>query len=134
MTYKVYKEITSWDIKKSNLLVEKLFDIWTYKNYISKKWKNNTTMILSLSTAGWSGNEEIIDALEKNHIFWLMFWTKSERGGHYTFEIDFSIIGFKTVSEFTKENGFSRQYVNQNKEKFEWIIISEKKRLVRTKK
>ena len=127
------KEITSWNIKKSNLLVDKLFDIWTYKNYISKKWKNNTTMILSLSTAGWSGNEEIIDALEKNQFFWLMFWTKSERGGRYTFEIDFSIIGFKTVSEFTKEMGFSRQYVNQNKEKFEWIIVSEKKRLVRTK-
>ncbi len=42
---------------------------------------------LYLSTGGWSGNEEIIDALQSNHVFWLMCWYETKRGGHYTFII-----------------------------------------------
>lgn len=125
------EEIVSWDISKTNLLVEKLFDIWAYKNYISKECKNDTTLILRLSTAGWSGNEEIIKALKRNRIFWSMFWAKSERGGHYTFEIDFSQLGFKTVSSYVSGKNVSRQYICQNKHKFDWINISPKKNLIR---
>lgn len=42
---------------------------------------------LYLSTGGWSGNEDIIDALQSNHVFWSMCWLETRRGGHYTFEI-----------------------------------------------
>ena len=41
---------------------------------------------LELHTGGWSGNEDIITALEGT-VFWLMYWEKSQRGGHYFFEI-----------------------------------------------
>lgn len=42
---------------------------------------------LYLSTGGWSGNESIIYSLQKNFLFWAMYWEKSIRGGHYWFII-----------------------------------------------
>ncbi len=38
-------------------------------------------------TGGWSGNEDVIDALRQNWLFWSMFWQKSTRGGHHYFKI-----------------------------------------------
>jgi len=39
-------------------------------------------------TWGWSGNEDIIDALQRNkNLFWAIYWQKSYRGGHYYFKI-----------------------------------------------
>ena len=40
-----------------------------------------------LSTGGWSGNEDIIDALMSNQMFWLMCWCISKRGGYYQFQV-----------------------------------------------
>jgi hypothetical protein len=136
-TEKELKEIQNWDIKDAHNLVKRLRDMWEYKNYFIENWgldrihKKKPVLLLELHTGGWSGNEDIIEALQRHKLFWLMWWCKEERGGHYYFEINFSQIGFKPVSQFTKENKITRQYVSKVKEKFEWIIISQGKRLIR---
>lgn len=136
-TEKELKEIQNWDVKDAHNLIERLRDMWEYKNYFIENWgldhihKERPVLMLELHTGGWSGNEDIIEALQKHKLFWMMWWWKTERGGHYYFEIDFSQIGFKPVSEFTKENKITRQYVSKAKEKFEWVKISHGKRLIR---
>lgn len=40
----------------------------------------------SISTGGWSGNEDLVAALQCNLVFWAICWMKSERGGHFVFE------------------------------------------------
>lgn len=40
-----------------------------------------------ISTGGWSGNEEIIDAMGENTLPWFITWVQSMRGGHYIFEV-----------------------------------------------
>jgi len=40
-----------------------------------------------ISTAGWSGNEDIIRAMQENNILWYYTWVQSRRGGHYIFEV-----------------------------------------------
>jgi len=40
-----------------------------------------------ISTAGWSGNETIIRAMQKNEMMWHLNWVQSRRGGHYIFEL-----------------------------------------------
>lgn len=81
------KKIRNWDIDTP----EKLFALldyfetrWQYGDY---ELKGKNVLQLCLSTYGWSGNEDLIDALKKN-LFWTCFWQKSLRGGHYFFKIN----------------------------------------------
>src|SRR3990167_5628831 len=80
--------IKEFDLLKNHpdLLLECLKNIWHWgEPYFSLKGKR--ILRLELHTGGWSGNEEIIAALEKNFIFWTMYWKKHEVGGHYYFRI-----------------------------------------------
>lgn len=45
----------------------------------------NNRFYLELHTGGWLENEEIIEELIQS-FFWVLFWQKSERGGHYYFK------------------------------------------------
>lgn len=88
------KTISSWDIattKDAVDLLKYVRTLWKYDDYITvedgvdtleypcKKWH--------ISTAGWSGNESIIGALQENTMFWIFHWEQSRRGGHYIFEV-----------------------------------------------
>jgi len=56
--------------------------IWTFKNYIMKDDKTGYWFV---STGGWSGNEDIIEALQENALFMTLYWIQSRTGGHYIF-------------------------------------------------
>lgn len=50
-----------------------------------RAWKENGEF--KIATGGWSGNESVIAALEKNTVFWALCWSSSHCGGLYVFKI-----------------------------------------------
>lgn len=89
------KKIAEWDILKKPVgeLIDFVESIWRYADcgyftrYNPMKQTGKRVLTLKISTGGWSGNESIIAALMSNSLFWLMYWYKSKRGGHYWFRI-----------------------------------------------
>lgn len=58
--------------------------------YVARAWRyperfTVDTDAYRVSTGGWSGNEQLIDALQRNRVFWAFCWESSTRGGHYVF-------------------------------------------------
>ena len=52
------------------------------------EYKKDTQVYrFDVSTAGWSGNESIIAAMQRNEMMWHLNWVQSRRGGHYIFEL-----------------------------------------------
>lgn len=65
---------------------------WTEKDEphdwnMLKGYENKIVHRYYISTAGWSGNESIIRAMQKNNMMWYLNWVQSRRGGHYIFEL-----------------------------------------------
>lgn len=79
------KKIEKWDYNDFEGLMEYVKELlWQYAD--CGYWKKGRKYY-RISTGGWSGNEEIIGALQANLMFWSMCWVSSRRGGHYMFEI-----------------------------------------------
>ena len=81
-------------------LLAAIKEIWMHPTYWDEE--DGTDVIdrpvhrYHVSTAGWSGNESLIGALE-NTMFWMRFWVQERVGGHYIFEIgegDASVVPF----------------------------------------
>jgi len=85
-TAKQLERIERWSIKTrrdSIFLLDYINGIWKYaEDGYFTKWDEND---YRLSTGGWSGNEEIIEAMKKNTMFWTLCWHSSRRGGHHVF-------------------------------------------------
>lgn len=92
------RAISKWHPAKHGSFVELLKaikPIWAYSNidgyFASKDTESEITkepeITFSISTAGWSGNEEIIGALRENIVFWSMCWYSERRGGHFVFKV-----------------------------------------------
>lgn len=82
-TEETLEKITLWSHKDGfENLLHFISKLWRYPPYIrqeGKKWY--------ISTGGWSGNEDIIRALQDNRLFWSLCWYQSKRGGHHIFEV-----------------------------------------------
>lgn len=84
---KELKTIQEWDVigeaNEISDLLAYLEELWRWPDSgFSLEGKT-----LELHTGGWSGNEDIIIALEQNRLFWSLYWKKSVRGGHYYFDL-----------------------------------------------
>ena len=80
------KRIEKWPISTSSDIKDLLDFVKMIWNWPDWGW-NERDNRLHLSTGGWSGNEELIDALSGNFIFWSLCWQSVRRGGHYVFEV-----------------------------------------------
>jgi len=83
------EHIENWqgDLKS---LIEFVQSIWEYEapefRVGRSSFDRKKCYRLTIHSWGWSGNEDIIGALQKT-MFWFTFWQSSRRGGHYEFEI-----------------------------------------------
>lgn len=103
-------KIASWKVtgQKDFLdLMEYVHDLWAYAGdgYWSRKGD-----IFRISTAGWSGNEDIIAALQENTVFWLLYWQQSRRGGHYIFGNFHDCIDLRHVEASRAQGGGRGDY------------------------
>lgn len=63
-------------------------EAWKYPDRISVE-NDGEVYTVKASTGGWSGNEDVIDALSRNFIAWAACWESSHRGGLYVFEFPY---------------------------------------------
>jgi len=79
--------IRNWIIKNKKdckALLDYIYDLWKYTD--CGYWDDDG-INYKISTAGWSGNESLISAMMGNHMFWMLCWYFSRRGGHYVFNV-----------------------------------------------
>ena len=77
-------KIAKWCYTDHIGLMQFIKPLWHFADY--GYWTQTDTKY-EISTAGWSGNEDIIRAMNKNMTFWSFCWVQSRRGGHYIFEV-----------------------------------------------
>jgi len=80
--------IAQWSWKDSEGWFQFIQSIWNFADWgwgeIEKLDPHgNKVKSYSISTMGWSGNEDIIRAMQKNDILWLRSLVSTRVGGHY---------------------------------------------------
>lgn len=80
--------IRTWYATDFTGLMDYICHIWWMATWGFKI--DRDTGIYHLSTGGWSGNEDIIRAMQDNFLWWSLHWVQSRRGGHYQF-IDYKL-------------------------------------------
>jgi hypothetical protein len=87
------KRIEEWTLRDGfEALGEYVCSLWYFSNWAEfRDWKKDEYgdeyRELRLATAGWSGNEEIVSALDRNRMFNALCWQSSHRGGLYIYHI-----------------------------------------------
>jgi hypothetical protein len=75
--------IKGWRESDGPGLITFLREHWTFPDYFSVD-----DGIAYMSTAGWSGNEEMVEAIPA--MWWSLHWRASQWGGHHILRLDLS--------------------------------------------
>ncbi len=89
-TEKELQTIREWECLKYEdfvALAEYVVNLWHFDDWARLTGKKIKT--LRLATGGWSGNEDIVAALDKNPMFSMVCWEMSKRGGLHIYKIPF---------------------------------------------
>jgi hypothetical protein len=99
-TEEVLEYIKRWHWSDAKAMFEYIKDMWNYADcgywreeivykddYNGMEYEKPKHRYY-ISTAGWSGNESIIYAMQENNLMWSLNWVQSRRGGHYIFELE----------------------------------------------
>lgn len=79
--------IRDWDFRRGHDdLLKFAMRGHIYENYWHREMSDVDHAVWWISTGGWSGNEDILGALQENVMFWALCWEESRRGGHYKFK------------------------------------------------
>ena len=81
-TDEALERVAAWPQADITGLIAFVRDLWRYPNF----WTEESDC-LRISTGGWSGNESLIAAMQRNRMFWIMCWHQSTRGCHYEFDL-----------------------------------------------
>lgn len=80
------KRIRAWDWHDFRGLIAFVRSIWWPDSAFGwTEESDGDATKYTIATGGWSGNEDVIEALGKNLMFWSMCWQASYRGGRYEF-------------------------------------------------
>lgn len=81
------ERISKWPVQSPDNcreLLEHVRSLWHHSKYFQDAL-DGQEHVYKVSTCGWSGNEDLIEAMQLNRVFWSFCWYSSRRGGHYVF-------------------------------------------------
>jgi hypothetical protein len=85
-TSEAEEKIRTWPYSDPAGLLAYVKDLWMYPEHWNEV-PHPGQIAHRISTCGWSGNEQLIAAMQANTVFWALAWYSSRRGGHYEFRV-----------------------------------------------
>ena len=79
--------VKSWPYKNMVSLFEFIKPAFDKYGLIELEENEDNKKKWTIATGGWSGCEDVIDALRDNYIFWALYWDSSYRGGKHIFKL-----------------------------------------------
>lgn len=95
-TYKTCLKLTKWPCEDALGALKFMQACWNWDDHVTNELKPEEAAIVHaddgdlyfrFATGGWSGNEELISAFEKNRVCWAFTWCASTRGGLHIFRV-----------------------------------------------
>lgn len=66
-------------------IMDQIREVWWHPDYFTKLVDRNGRTHYMVSTGGWSGNEDLIGAMQRNTLLWMLHFQSVHSGGHYHF-------------------------------------------------